>query len=162
MRTSVSPTRRHIEPQDLKDRAVTLDLRKSSKEIFDKLAAEPESQRTPLEKMKSPTQTSFQGDKHTPHKEDRGRGHKSFATSFATPGSLGELSHHLGADLTKRMPRNGSFDAEFKKVGKETSNALYDIILHRSEVGSGAGAKTKGKILINSYLGNQSFYSERE
>ncbi len=150
-RGSVSPV--HAEKADIKDRAFTLDLRKSSgSRDLDTLIAQHEAQRTPIDKSKSASKASFQGDKHTPHKEDRGRAHKTFASVIGTPGSIGELSH-LNADLTKRMPRNGSFDSEFKKVGKETSNVLYDIILHRTEVASGAGAKTKGKILINSYLG---------
>jgi len=156
-RGSVSPV--HAEKADIKDRAFTLDLRKSSgSRDLDALVAQQEAQKTPVDKSKSASKASFQGDKTTPYKEDRGRAHKTFAPEFRSmiqsPGSLGDLTH-LNADLTKRMPRNGSFDAEFKKIGKETSNVLYDIILHRTEVASGAGAKTKGKILINSYLGNK-------
>ena len=80
--------------------------------------------------------------------------------SFAPAASSKRLSEVSSADMSpisaalpRRDSRRASFETQINKINKEVSIVLYDYILHHSEIRSGFGAKPKGKVLVNNYMG---------
>jgi len=57
-----------------------------------------------------------------------------------------------------RRQRIGSVEIDIKEIASPNDSGLiYDYVLHHSEVSSRSGAKQKGKIFINNYLGKKVF-----
>jgi len=107
-----------------------------------------------------------------------GQGNANLAKSFAfgsnhsrefdkdVPLNRGDSTPSHNVDkptVTARHQRIGSLEIEIKEtVPFNDSGLVYDLVLHHSEVGSRSGAKMKGKIFINNYLGKEIGYGMRE
>jgi len=156
-RTKFSKTSLDTDESPRKDnRLNTLNLASNFHQQSSNEKSSPNRRRS-FEKPKNSTSGSFHSSKGEHSDSDRGdRSGKNFK-SFA--GSSYEANWmHFGGDVSYRLPRKGSFEADIRKGTKEGSNLVYDYILHRSEISSGFGAKQKGKPLISSYLGKEFYY----